>query len=311
MTTPTSSLTPPRFVNVSAHAVYGDLPAPFFQSYARLAGLAWNQSDKETLPPLTLGELCIILNCRERQTWEHLHALRRTGWLTWTKLEHRLLIRLTTPTVQTFATPGEGDDEYQKTQISTKTSSSPLPPMQNFADNLAALAEYGVNPSRDDARAVAQLPHVTPTFIRAWARELQNTPKVKQLPSLLLHKLRYTQQPPRREEHRGGARQRKPSPSETTPAPPLPADLLRTLETIGWTDALDEVAHYFAQNPARVRAWLEHARSSKTADSRAALFRWGLRLPNTYPHHHPAANNERHTSPLATDDNHLFAEVQP
>jgi hypothetical protein len=309
---PATALTPPRFVNIAAYAVYGDLPAPLFQSYARLAGLAWNQSDKHLLPPLTLGELSVVLGCRERQTWEHLHALRRAGWLAWTHLDQRLLIRLTLPPLQTFASPGDGDVDENDTTITdhTPSSSSPYPPMQNFATNLAILAEFGVDAASDAARTVAQLPHVTPQFIRAWAVELQNAPKVQQLPALLLHKLRYTQQPPRREEHRGGARSRHRR-TPTTDASPLPADVLAALRDIGWTDDLGEVAEHFAQDPARVRAWLEHARTSKTADSRAGLFRWGLRQASRYPPHPDSAANDQRTSSNYTDDSQWFANNEP
>lgn len=337
------ALTPPRFVNLPSDAVYGDLPASLFLSLARLRGLAWNQPDKTTLPPLTLGELSIVLGCRERQTWEHLHALRRAGWLAWLQNDGLLYIRLTQPTLQSFASSGDQGDDDEEKQDSTHSvsfsSSSPIAALQNFATNLAVLAEFGVESTDAEARAVAQLPHVTPDLIRAWGMELQNTPKVKQLPRLLLHKLRYTKQFPKPEEHRGGARTRatenakvrakdfsplptvmakdfSPLPTEPQTSnfepPALPDDVREALEALGWTDDLAEVQAHFAREPQRVRAWLEHARTSKTARDRAALFRWGLRQEGRYP----PTNDTPPPSPSPTStrkyvcDNELFGRTK-
>lgn len=311
------SLTPPRFVNLPADAVYGDLPAPLVLSLARLRGLAWNQPDKTTLPPLTLGELSVVLGCRERQTWEHLHALRRAGWLAWIQQDGLLYIRLTQPALQSFASSGDqGDDDEAKQSPTHSVSSSSPPPLQNFATNLAVLAEFGVESTDAEARTVAQLPHVTPDLIRAWGMELQNTPKVKRLPRLLLHKLRYTKHFPKQEEHRGGARTRpsqnsKP-PMENAKLPTgLPNDVLEALAALGWTDDLAEVHAHFAREPQRVWAWLEHARTSKTARDRAALFRWGLR-EGRYPATHDTLppSPPPTSTPKYPSDNELFGRTK-
>jgi hypothetical protein len=52
------------------------------------------------------------------------------------------------------------------------------------------------------------LAHVSPDFVHAWGRHLQTRPGVRNLPGLLLYKLRSTSQPPRTGERRGGARPR-------------------------------------------------------------------------------------------------------
>jgi hypothetical protein len=75
------------------------------------------------------------------------------------------------------------------------------------AANLAALAPYGVDTSAEAARETAQLDHVTPDLVRAWGEYLRGRP-CRNLPGLLLYKLRTTQNPPRAGERRGGNRQR-------------------------------------------------------------------------------------------------------
>jgi hypothetical protein len=93
------------------------------------------------------------------------------------------------------------------------------PVLQNFAvterlaANLAALAEYGVDVGEATAREAAQLDHVTPDLVRAWGEHLRGRP-CRNLPGLLLYKLRTTQSPPRTGERRGGSRR------ETAPVGP-------------------------------------------------------------------------------------------
>jgi hypothetical protein len=86
------------------------------------------------------------------------------------------------------------------------------PVLQNFAvderaaANLIALAAYGVDTAADAAQEVTGLDHVTPDLVQAWGEHLSGQP-CRNLPGLLLYKLRTTQHPPRTGEQRGGNRQ--------------------------------------------------------------------------------------------------------
>ncbi len=89
----------------------------------------------------------------------------------------------------------------------------PSPPLlQNFAVTarassiLDALAQYSVDAGVRQAREVAELEHVSPDFVHAWGRHLEGRSGVRNLPGLLLYKLRSTSQPPRTDERRGGSR---------------------------------------------------------------------------------------------------------
>ena len=85
-------------------------------------------------------------------------------------------------------------------------------PLQNFAvderaaANLTALAAYGVDVGEATAQETAQLDRVTPDLVQAWGEHLRGQP-CRNLPGLLLYKLRTTQNPPRAGERRGGNRQ--------------------------------------------------------------------------------------------------------
>jgi hypothetical protein len=347
-------LIPPRFANIEARVLYGDLPGPFILTKCRLVGLTWNEENKEVLPPLNIYEIAVVLRLKPRQTWEHLHALRRRGEIEWTQVGDQLVIRLLCPaltkplaqpmqsfafpdsSMQTFASAGEGEGEKKKKKNNSSSLSfsslSPTPSMrmQNFASddervraNLSTLAEFGVNEKELGARETAQLAYVTPAFIRAWGADLMNTPGVKQLGRLLLHKLSNTQAWPKSEEKRGGSR--KPKNNVQTPLPEsdddesanvdeieLPIDLVDGLKAIGWTDDFAEVGEYFKRDPEHVWRCLIHARTSKKAQNKPAIFRYRLRqggdTPST-PSPRAKRPSSRKPTPSTTDyvdDNDLF-----
>jgi hypothetical protein len=278
-----------------------------------LAGLTWNRSDNEDkhqLPPLTIDELAVLLGGQQRRAWEHLHELRRRGYIKWTKAGDELSIRL----------------EFSTTR-------KPIRRMQSFAyddrvrANLATLAEFGVGEKEPGALGAAQLEYVTSAFIRAWGAELMNTPGVKQLGRLLLHKLNNTQSLPRREEHRGGSRKNKSLAQSPLPAGSvskddnepgnaddgveLPADLIAELKAIGWTDDFAEVKEYFRRDPARVWRCLIHARTSKKAKNKSAVFRYRLRQSEDASPAPPSSSRRSSScKPSASaeyvDDNDLF-----
>jgi hypothetical protein len=113
------------------------------------------------------------------------------------------------------------------------------PPLQNFAvtervaANLAALAAYGVDAS-DAAQEAAQMDHVTPGLVQAWGEHLRRRP-CRNLPGLLLYKLRTTQHPPRAGERRGGNRQEPAAVEPRQDALPLPesaGQLAREIVTV-------------------------------------------------------------------------------
>jgi hypothetical protein len=338
-----TSLIPPRFVNAPAPVVYDDdLPAPFVVSCLRLAGLTWNQEDEQTLPPLTIDELAVLLGGKQRRAWEHLHELRRRGYLKWTKTGDELTIHLEFSTkrkplkrMQSFAYAGEGEGDKNKynnnlsSLYSSSTSPSPNTPMQSFAlddervrANLTTLTEFDVSEKEPGVRETAQLEYVTPAFIRAWAAELMTTPGVKQLGRLLLHKLNNTQSWPKSEEKRGGSR--KPKNNAQTPLPEsdnddeagdeieLPIDLVDGLKAIGWTDDFVEVSEYFKRDPEHVWRCLIHARTSKKAQNKPAIFRYRLRQGgDTSSTPSPKAKRPSSRKPTSStteyvDDNDLF-----
>jgi hypothetical protein len=100
-------------------------------------------------------------------------------------------------------------------------------PLQNFAvderaaANLTALAAYGVDVGEATAQETAQLDHVTPDLVQAWGEHLSSQP-CRNLPGLLLYKLRTTQNPPRTGERRGGNRQVPAAAMSSQDALPVP-----------------------------------------------------------------------------------------
>jgi hypothetical protein len=122
--------------------------------------------------------------------------------------------------LQNFAVHDDGgvtatdplDQEQQQQPPLLQKFAVDAPVLQNFAvterlaANLAALAAYGVDTDADAAQETAQLDHVTPGLVQAWGEHLRGRP-CRNLPGLLLYKLRTTQSPPRTGERRGGSRQ--------------------------------------------------------------------------------------------------------
>lgn len=213
----TKSLIPPSFVNVPSDPVYdAELPDPLFRTYIRLRGLAWQSKYQET-PPLRVEELAELCHHNIRSMWGHLSALRGLGLVTWHTAQGRMVFDL--QPLQKFAVDHDGvvatdppGQEQQQQQPLLQTFAVDPPSLQNFAAderraaNLAALAAYGVDASSPAAQETAQLDHVTPDLVRAWGEHLRSQP-CRNLPGLLLYKLRTTQSPPRTDERRGGSRQ--------------------------------------------------------------------------------------------------------
>ncbi len=248
-------LIPPEYVNVIAGTVYdADLPAPLFQAYCRIVGLAWRDKRHQQLPPATVAELAVYLHCSERSAWGHLIALRKRGLINWTTTHGVIQIRLNTEApvslqrfavsidhvvvdpdqeqslviqqqqsadqfdlLQNFAVT-DGSDSLQKFAVNTDPD-----PLQNFAvkANLSALQKFAVDIEAAEAQAVAALPHVTPELIQAWGESLRERPQVYNLPGLLLYTLRTTHQKPRA-EGRGGSRRKS---TRTAAEPAAPAEL--------------------------------------------------------------------------------------
>jgi hypothetical protein len=100
-------------------------------------------------------------------------------------------------------------------------------PLQKFAvderaaANLTALAAYGVDVAEETAQETARLDHVTPDVVQAWGDHLSGQP-CRNLPGLLLYKLRTTQNPPHTGERRGGSRQTPTAAGSSKDALPVP-----------------------------------------------------------------------------------------
>ncbi len=219
-------LIPPNFVNAPAGPTYaGDLSDALFRTYIRIRGLAWQLKYQET-PPLTIEELAEICHRKVSSMWGHLSELRKRGLITWNSVGGGRMVFNLQPqsakslqsfgvkSLQTFGVANHDDDivvRHTRDHDQQQPSSSLL---QNFGvnprarPNLDALAQYSVDTGEPLAREVAELPHVTPDLVHAWGRHLEKKPGVRNLPGLLLYKLRSTGQPPRTGERRGGSRPR-------------------------------------------------------------------------------------------------------
>jgi len=260
------SLFPPRYVNVESRAVYDlDLPDPLFRTFVRIKGLAWDADGKWT-PPLTVEELAAICGKKERAMWGHLTSLRKRQYITWETMgDGRIIIRFNQrkrplqkfAELQNFAVPSISDDDAAadiSNQDKEQQQSSSLigvqkdAVLQNFAveENLQALAEFGVNPSEGFAKEVAALPHVTPELIRAWGEHYRMRKGIHNLPGLLLHTLRNTTRPPK-ERRKGGQEI-------------LPEDLKDNLIELGIRGgtARGEILKFYAEDPERVRGWVDY-----------------------------------------------------
>ena len=275
---PERPLIPPSYVNAPSRLVYSaDLSAPHFQTYVRLRGLAWVTKGKET-PALTINELAEICHHSERSMWGHLKALRDRTDLTWTQVGNRRMVLKFDPLqnsavdpLQNFAVPnGDGDvvvDPHPEDQQQHHPDHHG-PPLQNLAAksseevraNLEALVTYGVDVSAELAQAVAGLEHVTPELVHAQGEHLRKAPGVRNLPGLLLYKLRTNTRPPRTDERRGGPRTPKPSLAEDGPPVDLPDDVRVQLDRLGLRGGgpRREVAEAWDEDPDRIEGWIRH-----------------------------------------------------
>jgi hypothetical protein len=176
-------------------------------------------------------------------------------------------------------------------------------PLQNFAvderaaANLAALAAYGVDVEEATAQETARLDHVTPDLVRTWGEHLRGRP-CRNLPGLLLYKLRTTQNPPRTGERRGGNRQVPAAAMSSQDALPVPegaeqpereivtvdlaAGTLKRRQARGDRDAVVLLLEDFgivapansqviaqSPDPGNVRGWMLYALSQPGLDGKA------------------------------------------
>ena len=136
-------LIPPEYVNVIAGTVYdADLPAPLFQAYCRIVGLAWRDKRHQQLPPATVAELAVYLHCSERSAWGHLIALRKRGLINWTTAHGVIQIRLASgltevpASLQRFAAPNDHvvvDPDQDPFEVIQQQQSDQTGSLQNSA----------------------------------------------------------------------------------------------------------------------------------------------------------------------------------
>jgi hypothetical protein len=236
------SLIPPFFIKVPPQTLYDlTLPSSVHRTYEQIIGLCWQRDDDAT-PPLTVQELCVITGLRERRMWGHLRDLRYKGLLDWEKLKggDRLVLRPILP----------GQEEA----------------VDHTEENLAVLAEFGVDTGYEFPRQVAALSHVTPDLIRAWGMHYRSQAGIHNLPGLLLYTLQSRQALPQGKDPRGGRRVPEDDEGSDTelqvPLPePLSDELRRSLRGLGWEGDLGEVAEIVARDGdggQRVHAWVAH-----------------------------------------------------
>jgi len=262
-------LVPPRFAIAAAPFLYDpDLPHYLYRTYARITGLAWQRESEsrpsyERTPPLTIYELAVICHLSVRNMWRQIKELNERGLLNWETrrgVQSRLVFYPTWPgsttemAIELFADPGVVES------ILGLDSESP------GYENLAALAEFGVNVLESFARQVAALPHVTPGLIHAWGQDLLHRRGIRNLPGLLLYILQTTSTPPG--DQGDGQLPSDSSPVQASllepssaPAEGLLDDLGQALRGLGWEGDLGEVAEIVARDGdggQRVQAWVAH-----------------------------------------------------
>jgi hypothetical protein len=78
---------PPRFVNVPARDVFGDMPDPLFRTLIQLHGLGWETPKGQPVrtPPATVLDLAAVRKVTERQMYTHLKDLKARGRI---QIEH-------------------------------------------------------------------------------------------------------------------------------------------------------------------------------------------------------------------------------
>jgi len=93
-------LLPRRYVNVAAEVTYNDdLPDALFRTYARLCGLAWQDTlhHHTHLPQLSLEDLAILCHRQAHAMSLHLRQLRSLGLITYVGNKNGYLIRILDP----------------------------------------------------------------------------------------------------------------------------------------------------------------------------------------------------------------------
>jgi|GEM_PF-1675897 len=107
-------LLPRRYVNVAAEATYNDdLPDALFRTYARLCGLAWQDTlhHHTHLPQLSLEDLAILCHRQAHAMSLHLRQLRNLGLITYVGNKNGYLIRILDPS-RAEVSPVEAEQRF-------------------------------------------------------------------------------------------------------------------------------------------------------------------------------------------------------
>jgi len=113
-------LLPRRYVNVAAEATYNDdLPDALFRTYARLCGLAWQDTlhHHTHLPQLSLEDLAILCHRQAHAMSLHLRQLRNLGLITYVGNKNGYLIRILDPS-RAEVSPVEAEQSFASTEQS-------------------------------------------------------------------------------------------------------------------------------------------------------------------------------------------------
>ncbi len=248
---------PPLYVNLRADATFNPaLPDPIFRTYARLAGLAWqDRRHHAQVPACRVNELCNLLGMRRATLWGHLKALRDQGMLEWSNAKGVVRISLAqkssgAPIQDAGFSLNDVDDVnlFKDLDRSSSTSSS-LIPLQNsgLEANPGAREQVGTDATNARALRVAS----------AECAPVECTPPAAQPAA--------------------------PAASAARKAAELPEAICQGLAEVGWSDVVDEVLVAWQADPQRVRDWLNYARFAEGLKNRAGMFRKGLRSGNGPP----------------------------
>ncbi len=113
-------LLPRRYANVAAEATYNDdLPDALFRTYARLCGLAWQDTlhHHTHLPQLSLEDLAILCHRQAHAMSLHLRQLRNLGLITYVGNKNGYLIRILDPS-RAEVSPVEAEQRFAPTEQS-------------------------------------------------------------------------------------------------------------------------------------------------------------------------------------------------
>lgn len=111
-------LLPRRYTNVAAEATYNDdLPDALFRTYARLCGLAWQDTlhHHTHLPQLSLEDLAILCHRQAHAMSLHLRQLRNLGLITYVGNKNGYLIRILDPS-RAEVSPAEAEQSSASTE---------------------------------------------------------------------------------------------------------------------------------------------------------------------------------------------------